>query len=429
MAVCPQPSRAYRRIHADPTRPVRQTRPMSPLRILLWTSLVLASGSLAAAFGWKQVFGDVVAVSRVERRDIVQTIVATGRVETPSRVEISTQIAGVVAEIPVIEGQRVRANDVLIQLQDAEVRANVALARAGIQQAEAQLLQMAEIKAPNAQQMLEQAKANEINAHNQFDRVSQLAGRGYATPVQLDEARRALDVGTAQVLVARLQVVATAPGGSEVKLAEAALDQARATLQLAEARLTYMTIRAPADGLVITRNVEPGAVAQPGKALLVVSPARETRLVVQIDERNLGLIAQDQPALASADAYPAEHFEAILVFINPAVDPARGSVEVKLSVPEPPRYLREDMTVSVDIEVARRSLVLVLPANAVRDSLSAAPWVLAVAGNRTIRKPVKLGARGAALIEIREGVVEGEAVVPAMDVGTKSGQRVRVRLI
>jgi HlyD family secretion protein len=429
MAACPQLSRSHRRIHADPTRQERRGRRLSTLRVVLWTLLALGSGGVAAAVGWKQVFGDVVAVSRVERRDIVQTIVATGRVETPSRVEISTQIAGVVAEIPVIEGQRVRANEVLIQLQDAEVRANVALARAGIQQAEAQLLQMAEIKAPNAQQVLEQAKANEINAHNQFDRIRQLEGRGYATPVQLDEARRALDVGTAQVLAARLQVVATAPGGSEVKLAEAALDQARASLQLAEARLAYMTIRAPADGMVITRNVEPGSVAQPGKALLIISPARETRLVIQIDERNLGLIAQDQVALASADAYPAEHFGAILVFINPAVDPARGSVEVKLSVPEPPRYLREDMTVSVDIEVARRSQVLVLPANAVRDSLSAAPWVLAVAGNRTLRKPVKLGARGAALIEIREGLIEGEAVVPAMDVGTKSGQRVRVRLI
>ena len=98
-------------------------------------------------------------------------------------------------------------------------------------------------------------------------------------------------------------------------------------------------------------------------------------------------------------------------------------------MPEPPRYLREDMTVSVDLEVARRNQVLVLPANAVRDSLSAAPWVLAVVGNRTIRKSVTLGARGATLIEIRDGLAEGDAVVPALDVGTKSGQRVRVRVI
>jgi HlyD family secretion protein len=156
---------------------------------------------------------------------------------------------------------------------------------------------------------------------------------------------------------------------------------------------------------------------------------RETRLVIQIDERNLWLIALGQPALASADAYPKESFKAVPVFVNPAIDPARGSVEVKLSVPEPPAYLREDMTVSVDIEVARRPNVLVLPANAVRDSLSASPWVLAIAGNRTLRKPVTIGARGASLIEILDGVAEGEKVVPAINVGAKSGQRVRVRML
>ena len=402
---------------------------MSRLRIIILSSLVVGVLALAAFFGWQRVFGQVISVARVERRDVVQTVVATGRVETPSRVEIGTQITGIVAQIRVMEGQNVKADQVLIELQDQEVRASLALARAGIRQAEAQLLQLVEFKAPNARQMLEQAKANEINAHNQFDRINQLAERGFATPVQLDEVRRARDVAIAQLEVARLQVASMAPGGSDVKLAEAALEQARATVAQVEAKLAYMMIRAPADGLVIKRNIEPGTVAQPGKALLVISPARETRLVIQIDERNLGLIALAQPALASADAYATERFKAVLVFINPAVDPARGSVEVKLSVPEPPRYLREDMTVSVDLEVARRNQVLVLPANAVRDSLSAAPWVLAVVGNRTIRKSVTLGARGATLIEIRDGLAEGDAVVPALDVGTKSGQRVRVRVI
>jgi multidrug efflux pump subunit AcrA (membrane-fusion protein) len=131
----------------------------------------------------------------------------------------------------------------------------------------------------------------------------------------------------------------------------------------------------------------------------------------------------------TADAFAKERFKAVLAFINPDVDPARGSVEVKLSVPEPPDYLREDMTVSVDIEVARRPNTLVLPANAVRDSLSATPWVLAVVDGKTLRRPVTVGARGAALIEILDGLAEGDSVVPAMDRSAKPGQRVRVRLM
>ncbi|OYU50468.1 MAG: efflux transporter periplasmic adaptor subunit [Rhizobiales bacterium PAR1] len=402
---------------------------MNRKRIVIWSVIALAAFGVLASWAWPRIFGETVAANRVERREVVQTVVATGRVETPSRVEIGTQSAGVVAAILVIEGQSVKAGETLIQLEEGEVRANVELARAGVRQAEGKLAQLVDFNAPNARQAVEQANANEVNAHNQFDRINQLTGRGYATPVQLDEARRALEVAASQVKIAKLQVNAASPGGSDVKLAEAALEQSRATLHMAEAKLGYMTIRAPADGLVITRTVEPGTVAQPGKALLIISPTRETRLVIQIDERNLGLIATGQPALASSDAYAKERFKAVLVFINPAVDPARGSVEVKLSVPEPPAYLREDMTVSVDIEVARRPNVLVLPTNAVRDSLSATPWVLAVAGNKTLRKPVKVGARGAAYIEILDGLAEGERVVPAIDIGTKAGQRVRVRMM
>lgn len=402
---------------------------MTMRRVAIWAALALMALSLFVWWVWPRVFGEAVSVNRVERRDVVQSVVATGRVETPYRVEIGTQISGVVADIRVIEGQNVKAGDVLILLDDGEAIANVELARAGILQAEGKITQLAEFSVPNARQAVDQADANAINAHNQFDRINQLASRGFATPVQLDEARRALDVATSQVQVAQLQLHAASPGGPDFVLATSALEQARATSRMADAKLGYMTIRAPADGIVITRAVELGTVAQPGKALLIVSPTRETRLVIQIDERNLGLIAVGQTALASSDAYGTERFKALLVFINPAVDPARGSVEIKLSVPEPPAYLREDMTVSVDIEVARRLNVLVLPANAVRDTLSTTPWVLKVENGKTLRKPIKIGARGVALIEILDGLAEGDQVVPATNLGTKSGQSVRARIL
>ena len=106
--------------------------------------------------------------------------------------------------------------------------------------------------------------------------------------------------------------------------------------------------------MLIARNVERGTVVQPGKALLVLAPAGDTQLVLQIDENNLGLVALGQKALASADAFPDKTFAAEVTYINPGIDITRASVEVKLTVAEPPDYLRQDMTVSVDIEVARR---------------------------------------------------------------------------
>ncbi len=99
-------------------------------------------------------------------------------------------------------------------------------------------------------------------------------------------------------------------------------------------------------------------------------------------------------------------------------------MEVKLTVADPPPYLRQDMTVSVDIEVARREQALVVPARAVHDALSGAPWVMGIRGGRAVKRPVRLGLRGNTSIEIRDGLAEGDVVVPAT-ARVLTGQRVR----
>jgi HlyD family secretion protein len=97
---------------------------------------------------------------------------------------------------------------------------------------------------------------------------------------------------------------------------------------------------------------------------------------------------------------------------------------VKLRVPEPPQYLRQDMTVSVDIEVARSPGALALPAEAVRDATGASPWVLLVEDSRAVRRPVQLGLRGTGWVEIRSGLKPGDRVVPA-GAPIRPGQRLR----
>jgi HlyD family secretion protein len=210
-------------------------------------------------------------------------------------------------------------------------------------------------------------------------------------------------------------------------MAETQLKQARANLETAESRLGYATITAPRDGVLITRSVERGTVAQPGKALLVLAPTGEVQLVLQIDERNLGKLALGQKAVASADAYPDQRFNAVVSYINPGIDISRASVEVKLTVSDPPDYLRQDMTVSVDIAVAERNDTLVLPIRSVHDVLSGAPWVLVIRDGRAAKRPVRLGLRGNSQLEIVDGMAEGELAIP-LNSGVLTGQRVRAVL-
>lgn len=130
--------------------------------------------------------------------------------------------------------------------------------------------------------------------------------------------------------------------------------------------------------------------------------------------------------MASADAYPDKRFDATLSYINPSVDINRASVEIKLKVDDPPDYLRQDMTVSVDIATARRDDVVIVPARAVNDA-AAAPYVLKASGGRAVRQPVKLGLRGVGFYEVIDGLVPGDRVIP-LATGVKPDQRIRAVL-
>ena len=385
--------------------------------------LVIAALATYALAGFLR--GSKVAVYRAERSDLVQTIVASGKVTTPQRVEVGSQVTGRVAAIPVAEGQTVRAGQTLIVLDDGEARAAVDQAASAVRQAEARLRQLREVGLPVAEQALRQAEATALQIANQHARIKKLYAAGFVGKAQIDESQRNLEVAQSQSRAAQLQVQTNRSDGSDYQLAQTALLQAQANLKLAQARLDFTLIKAPTDGTLISRDVEPGNVVQPGRALMGLAPTGETQIIVQIDEKNLAYLKLGQPALVSADAYPAERFNAELAYINPAVDALRGSVEAKLRAPAPPAYLRQDMTVSVDIEVARRAKTIVLPSDAVHDAAGAKAWVMAVQEGHAKRQQVRIGLRSDGKVEILEGLQPGALVIPAASGSIKEGQRVR----
>ncbi len=385
-------------------------------------ALLLAVG---AYFALPKLLGVSITPIMVTRGDITQTIVASGRVESPSRVALGSQITGAVLKVLAKEGEQVSAGAPLIVLDDGDARGLAGQARASMRQAEGKLDQFATLTLPAAKQSQAEAEATSLNAERHLDRIQTLASRGYATRAQLEDGQQGFDVARTQVRAAQLRVASASAGGSDVLLAEAALEQARAAFRSSEARLRLTVIEAPIDGVVISRDVEPGAIVQPGTTLMMLAPQGEKRLLVQVDERNIGLIKTGQPALASADAYPGERFKATLTVISPSVDSQRGSVEVKLLVTDPPQYLKEDMTVSVDIEVAHHEDTLVLSADALRDVEGSMARVLVIVADHAEDRPVTLGVRGDGVVEVLSGLKAGDAAVPAKETRILVGQRVR----
>lgn len=394
---------------------------MKTLRLLPLVLLIAVPGFFLAQ---RFALGKAAASIAARHEALVETVISSGRVITPDRIVVGSELVGKAIKVPVEEGDRVRAAQVLASLDDAEPLAAVDQARRALEEAAARQAQLEQVNRPVADQALLQAEANLAQAAAEYERTKPLAQAGFYNQSRLDEARRAVEAARAAREAARIQSQGNGPGGVEARLAAARLEQARAALDLARARLAKTVIRAPAAGLLVRKQVEAGDTVTQGKPLFELAADGETQIVLQIDEKNLGRLATGQRASILADAYPDRAFEAEIFYIAPAVDPAKGSVEVKLRVAKPPEFLRADMTVSAEIGVGRHQDALVVPAEALRDAASAQPWVLVAEAGRAVRRPVKPGLRGTGRVEVAAGLRAGERVF-LPESGVAPGDKVR----
>lgn len=398
--------------------------------VLRTRTVVIAAAALALLgggiwFGVPLVRGKLIIPASVMRLDIVQTIVATGRVETPSVVSLGMASGGTVNAVAAAEGDRVAKGDILVAVDDSDARAALEQAQAAVHQSEAKLVQIGGNGLANARESLAQATATLQNTQQKYERVSRLAVSGLVSDATLDDAKQARDIASSQARNAEAAVAAASPKGADFLFAQSVLDQSKALARASEIKLGNTRLLAPADGMVISRTVEVGMFVQPGAALIEFAPAIPKRLVLLVDERNLGKIKLGLAAIASPDAYPDERFDAVLSFIHPIIDSDRGSFEVKLDVPNPPALLKEGMTVSVDIEIVRRDNALVLDTSAIRDANSAKPHVFAIVGGMVVDKFIEIGASGGGKSEIISGLADGDLVVPPSLTTIAAGQKVR----
>ena len=388
------------------------------------TALVLAVALLAALAAWWLTRAPLVPAVSARVAPLVRTLQFSARVATASRVDVGSTLTGRVRQVAVAEGALVRQGDVLVRLESDELRAALAQARAAESQAAARLAGLRSTGRTAAQAAVAQAASVLVAAQADLERTRDLVAKGFLSEARLDEARRAVAVAQAQLDGANAQRAAVAEPGTDVAQAQAQLAQATAARTAAAAKLDQALITAPADARVIARTVEPGEIVQPGRALLTLSLAGPLQLVAQVDERYLGQLQPGQAAGVLADAYPTRRFTARVLSIAPLVDAQRGAVEVKFSLPQPlPTFLREDMTLSVEVETARREQALVVPADALRGDASTGPGVWLARDGRVQARQVRLGLRTLDAVEIVDGLSAGELVL--IGPAPQPGQRVR----
>ena len=383
----------------------------------------------AAVIAWLALRGLRVDAVPLSYAPLVRTLQFSARVATLSRVDVGSTVTGRVARVLVTEGLQVRQGDVLVQLESDELRAALTQAVASERQAKARLNGLRSTGRSGARAALAQSDATLLAASAELARVRQLVAQGFFSASRLDEAQRAVDVARAQQSGSTAQSQAVGDAGTEVMQAGAQLAASQAATAAAQARLKQTAMLAPADARVLTRQVEPGQIVQPGKALMALALAGPTQLIAQVDERFLDQLQAGQNAMVVADAFAGQRFAARVLSIAPSVDAQRGAIEVKFALEQQaPDFLREDMTLSVEVETGKRARALVLPLRALRTQTSSESATVLVADiGHAQARTVRLGLRSLSAVEVLEGVAEGDEVLLGGTV--KAGDRIRVQAV
>jgi HlyD family secretion protein len=339
---------------------------------------------------------------RVTRGDIEHRVIATGRIEPFSKIEIRSKADGIVKTITVDEGDLVQKGQTLIELDRDILASRVKEARAAVEKLRARFRQ-AQIEA--------EAFAIEVNsAQKRFERAHMLFVEGLTAQQQIEDIESALAVAKQQCEARQ----------AAVSIARADLSATEAALERSEDELAYATIASPVDGIVLHRDVDVGsAVASVastlGTLLMTLGDTREMHMVGDVDESDIGLVREGMPARIIVESYPGREFDGRVTRISPlGIEKDKiMNFEVEMSIAGADVPLRTNMTADAEIIVEERTAVLLVPQNAIRyarkQSFVEMPAPKEESGKR--RVDVTLGVGGPNSSEVISGLAEGDEVI------------------
>lgn len=356
-------------------------------------------------------------IATVERGTMVRSVVATGKVEPITKVEIKSKANGIIERLLTEVDQVVPAGQVLAELDKENLTARLREARANLQAAEAA-----------REAAIAQLKKNEIEAETpdlplarrNSARAKQLFEQKLVSQSQLDEATSGLEqaenrnrAAGGQLVIARAKVVE----------ATANVAQARANVERAEEELANATIKAPIRATVLTRDVEVGSPVSSilnlgANATLVMTLGDIEKVFVRgkVDEADIGRVRLNQTARITTESFPERVFEGRVTQISPiGVDKDNVTTfEVKVSIDNPGKELKANMTANAEIILEQLHDSLLVPEAAiVYDPQRRAFVDLADPASKTGRRrvPVKVGVGNGTKIQIVSGVQAGDKVV------------------
>jgi HlyD family secretion protein len=358
-------------------------------------------GLVAARSGGKPI--DPSKLAAVERGDLARSVVATGKIQPLTKVDIKSKASGIVKRLYVDYGDRVKEGQVLAELDREQLEASVREARATLLAAQASF------------------ERNRIEAEgpdlpflkSSLERSRKLYADGLIAPSILEDADKAYQMGLNKQTAAK----------SQAAVAKAEVEKARAALERAETDLRYATITSPMDGLVLSRDVEVGdavssilILGSQATKVMSLGDVSEVYVLGKVDEADIGRVYMGQRARIVVESFKDKSFDGKVTKISPlGVEKDNVTTfEVRVSIRNPGGELKTNMTANAEVILEEKKGILMVPESAVvydkdRKPSLEVPDPKADSGRRKVA--VKLGISNGVKTEVAEGLKEGDKVV------------------
>jgi HlyD family secretion protein len=399
-----------------------------------WWPLLAAGLLLAVALGaaWVVVQPEAAgAVSefQVRRGSLRQIVAARGRVEPGTEIGVTAKMIGRIEAVHVREGEQVAPGQLVAEMEDEDLVAQLAHARAVLSEARARLAEVLAGARPQeraaARARVDEARSVADEAAAALGRQRALAESGLIARSALDEAERRSRVASAQLRAAEQEAELVDAGARAEVLAatRAQVARAEADVQHAEALLANTRVLAPVGGRVLRIFMHPGEVLvmQQPQPIMLLGEGTRMFVTAEVDETDSGAVQIGQRALVRSEAYPDRTFTGQVVAVAPVVgrkllrsdDPAElvdtRVIETRIELPADARPA-VGLTANVEILVVDEPDALVVPASAVRWQGEVAQVEVRSNGGSEPRA-ITTGVRDDEFLEVREGLREGEIVI------------------
>ena len=371
--------------------------------------------AVAATRGGSKI--DPTKLAKVERGDLTKNVVATGKITPITKVEIKSKASGIVKKLYVDAGDKVKQGQILAELDRVEIEAQVNSVRAQL------LSSQANLKSAQADEKRAEVDAQGVDIptlQRAYTRAQEMSKDGVVSQATLDDAQRGYIMAVNKRDVARAQLTVNK---AKVSQAEAEVKKDEASLKQFEEQLSYTTITAPIDGVVLSRDVEMGdavssilVLGSGATLVMTLGDTSEVYVKGKVDESDIGKVYLGQPARIRVETFKDKTFTGHVTKISPmGVEKDNVTTfEVRVSINNPGGELKAEMTANAEIILDEHKNVLMMPEGAIMydKDKKASVDIPDSHGKDGMKKiAVNIGISNGVKTEVVSGLKEGDQVV------------------